>query len=117
MISRERHYVNGDWIRALTNEAIEVVNPATEQIIGRVPAGTPQDVDLAVGAAHAAFDEWSMTEPDLRAIALRRIAAELRKREGALSDLITRELGCPRRTQARCTAHERDVSVVITYRL
>jgi aldehyde dehydrogenase (NAD+) len=98
LISRERHYVNGDWIRALTNEAIDVVNPATEQVIGRVPAGTPQDVDLAVGAARAAFDEWSMTEPDLRAIALRRIAAELRKREDALSDLITRELGCPRRT-------------------
>jgi acyl-CoA reductase-like NAD-dependent aldehyde dehydrogenase len=98
LITRERHYVNGDWVRPHTTETIEVVDPATEQVIGSVPAGSPEDVDLAVAAARAAFDAWSLTESDLRAIALRRIAAELRKREDTLSDLITHELGCPRRT-------------------
>jgi acyl-CoA reductase-like NAD-dependent aldehyde dehydrogenase len=67
-------------------------------VIGSVPAGNAADVDLAVAAARAAFDEWSMTESATRADLLRQIAAGLAARSDELSHLITRELGCPLRT-------------------
>ena len=48
-------------------ERIDVENPATEQIIGHVPSGTPADVDRAVAAAADAFDGWAATSRGARA--------------------------------------------------
>jgi aldehyde dehydrogenase (NAD+) len=95
---RDRHYIAGEWTCPAGTETIDVVDPATEAVIGSVPAGLPDDIDLAVSAARTAFDDWSMTEPAARAELLRKIASGLDARSDELSDLITRELGCPLQT-------------------
>jgi acyl-CoA reductase-like NAD-dependent aldehyde dehydrogenase len=94
----DRQYIAGEWTRPAGTETIDVVDPATEAVIGSVPAGLPADIDLAVSAARTAFDDWSMTEPAARAELLRKIASGLDARSDELSDLITRELGCPLQT-------------------
>ncbi|XVV05270.1 aldehyde dehydrogenase family protein [Actinosynnema sp. CA-248983] len=74
---------------------IEVVNPATEEVVGTVRAGTPQDVDNAVTRASAAFDGWSATPVQERAKIVRRIADELEARAEELASTMTTEMGTP----------------------
>ena len=56
---RDSLYINGEWVQATGDGVIEVVNPATEEIIGSVPVGSQADVDAAVTAAREAFQPWS----------------------------------------------------------
>ena len=90
--------------RDTASERIEVRNPATEQVIGSVPAGTPADVDSAVNAASEAFDAWSATSVADRAALIRRVSAGLAGRGEQLAAATTAEMGSPitfaRRVQA-----------------
>ena len=61
MMSREELYINGEWVAASGEGEIEVINPATEQVIGSVPVGSQADVDAAVNAASAVFPSWSQS--------------------------------------------------------
>ena len=54
-------YINGEWIKSESNELIDVINPANEEIIGQVTAGTKDDIDMAVSAASEAFKSFSKT--------------------------------------------------------
>ncbi|MCG8926196.1 aldehyde dehydrogenase family protein [Lentzea sp. CC55] len=74
---------------------IEVVNPATEEVVGTVAEGTPADVDAAVSAAVAAFPAWSRTSVGERAEVVRTIIDGLRARSGELAATMTREMGTP----------------------
>ena len=56
-----RNYVAGTWVPSASDEAVDVINPATEEVIDQVPAGHPADVDAAVEAARAAFGGWAAT--------------------------------------------------------
>ncbi|MGC1813126.1 MAG: aldehyde dehydrogenase family protein, partial [Solirubrobacterales bacterium] len=55
-IVRDRLYVGGEWVEASGSDTIEVTDSTTELIIGRIPEGTPEDVDRAVKAARAGFE-------------------------------------------------------------
>ena len=57
----DKHYINGEWVASTGSETIDVISASTEEVIGRVPAGSAGDVDKAVAAAKAAFDSWSAT--------------------------------------------------------
>jgi acyl-CoA reductase-like NAD-dependent aldehyde dehydrogenase len=92
---RDTLYIGGEWIAPASGEQIDVRNPATEQVIGRVPAATPADVERAVAAAAAAFGEWSATPRARRAELLGAVGAALRARGEELSALIASELGMP----------------------
>ncbi|WP_439663951.1 aldehyde dehydrogenase family protein [Lentzea sp. HUAS TT2] len=74
---------------------IEVVNPATEEVIGTLAEGTPADVDTAVANAVAAFQQWSQTSVQERAKAVRAIIDGLRARADELAATMTREMGTP----------------------
>ncbi|GLZ34927.1 aldehyde dehydrogenase [Lentzea sp. NBRC 105346] len=74
---------------------IEVVNPATEEVIGTVPEGTPADVDTAVAAAVAAFPAWSQTSVDERLKIVHAIADGLEARADELAATMSREMGTP----------------------
>jgi len=74
---------------------IEVVNPATEEVIGTLAEGTPADVNAAVAAALAAFPAWSQTSVQERAKVVRTIIDGLRARAGELAATMTREMGTP----------------------
>jgi aldehyde dehydrogenase (NAD+) len=92
---RDAIFVGGSWTKPSSTEAIDVVNPATEQIIGAVPAGSAADIDTAVGAARAAFDGWAATTPAERAGHLAAIRSGLAARADEAAALITAELGAP----------------------
>ncbi len=95
MLKRDKLYINGQWVAASGSDVFEVVNPATEEIIGTVPAAGQADADAAVLAARSAFDAWSATLPAERAEWLEKIHAELKNRAGEMTELITAELGMP----------------------
>src|SRR6059058_5302383 len=95
LIVRDKLYVGGAWVDPTSDETIEVVNPATEEVVGRIPAGTPEDVDKAVAAARAAFETWSQTPLEVRAEVCAGIAAKLAERGDELAALIATELGMP----------------------
>ncbi|WP_433223898.1 aldehyde dehydrogenase family protein [Microtetraspora malaysiensis] len=88
-------YVNGVWLSSTSGEGVDVVNPATEEIIDRVPAGSPADVEPAVAAARAAFPSWSRTAPAERGKLLAAAAGLLRERAEEIARTITTDLGAP----------------------
>src|SRR5580658_561992 len=92
---RDSIYIDGQWVSSSGTEMIEVENPATEQIIGRVPAGTPADVDRAVAAARAAFEGWAATSPEERGKYLSRLHDALASRQEEISLTILAEMGAP----------------------
>jgi len=88
-------FIDGQPTRGDSGEAIEVLNPATEEVIARVPAGGETEVGLAVAAAAAAFPEWRRTPASERAHRLHQAAAHLREHHDELVRLLTQEEGKP----------------------
>ncbi|HEX9337123.1 MAG TPA: aldehyde dehydrogenase family protein [Pseudonocardiaceae bacterium] len=103
VLSRTGHVIAGEIVDSATTR-IEVVNPATEDVIASVPAGTAADVDAAVSAAAAAFPAWSATPVTERAELVRRVSTGLADRGEEIAATITAEMGSPitfaRRVQA-----------------
>ena len=93
MIRYERHYYGGDWQQPATTETIDVVSSATEEVIGRVPRGTAEDVDRAVRAARSAFETWSRTTIDDRASWLEKLSGAMKARVPQVAEAITHEVG------------------------
>ncbi len=92
----ENLYINGEWVPSTGSGTIDVIDSATEEVIGRVPEGTAADVDAAVAAAKAAFDGWAQTPVDIRAKYLRDIGTALAGRYDDIVDTITSEVGSPK---------------------
>jgi aldehyde dehydrogenase (NAD+) len=88
-------YIGGAWVDSESSETISVVNPATEEVIAEVPAGTPGDAERAVAAARAAFETWGATPPAERGKYLGRIADVLSARADELAETISAEVGMP----------------------
>ena len=95
MPDRTQLYIDGAWVAPSGTGTIEVVNPATEEVIGRVPEGTAEDVDRAVTAARAAFETFSTTSVDERAKYLSRLQEALSARSEEIAATITEEMGAP----------------------
>jgi aldehyde dehydrogenase (NAD+) len=92
---RDSIYIDGQWVASSGSDVIEIENPATEQVIGQVPSGTPADVDRAVAAARAAFDGWAATSPEERSKYLSRLHDAVASRHEQLATTITAEMGAP----------------------
>ncbi|MFC9114126.1 aldehyde dehydrogenase family protein [Streptomyces sp. NPDC057092] len=88
-------YIDGAWRPAAGPDVIEVVNPADEQVIATVPAGTVEDVDAAVRAARAALPGWAATPPAERAARLTALRDQLQARRDEIAATVTAELGAP----------------------
>ena len=100
----DRHYLNGQWTAPKGREAIDVVNPSTEEVLGRIPAGNEADVDAAVGAARTALEAWSATPVADRAGYLWKIHEGLKARSGEISRTIASEVGMPLKLALRIQA-------------
>ncbi len=92
---QDRIYIGGEWVKSTGTGAIEVINSATEQVMGSVPEGTVEDVDRAVAAARSAFESWSQTSVQERADWMRRIGEALGGRMDEIAELIAQEVGMP----------------------
>ncbi|MEI5099706.1 aldehyde dehydrogenase family protein [Streptomyces sp. PmtG] len=88
-------YIAGQWRPATTPDTIPVVNPADEEVIAHVPAGTPTDVDAAVRAAREALPAWAATPPADRAARLAAVRDGLAARKDEIAGTVTAELGAP----------------------
>jgi aldehyde dehydrogenase (NAD+) len=95
VLDRTKLYVAGAWIDSAGDTSIDVVNPATEQVIARVARGTAADADAAVAAAKAAFPSWSALAPKERADHLQAAADALTAKTDELSKLISEDMGMP----------------------
>src|SRR3954471_2048842 len=87
--------IGGEWLKASAGEEIEVVNPATEDIVATVPSGAPADVELAVATAKRAFGEWSRTDVEARAAILAKAADLIHAHAEELAQTLTAEQGKP----------------------
>ena len=96
MRTHQHFYIDGAWHRPAGPDTIEVRSAATEELIGSVPKGTPDDVDRAVRAARRAFDgHWAHTDPAERSEWLEKLAAALEKRVPDIAATISQEVGMP----------------------
>ena len=88
-------YINGEWVDPAEPRALDVINPANEDVLGRISLGSAADVDRAVAAAKAAFDGFSRTTKEERIGLLEKIAAAYQARLGELAEMISSEMGAP----------------------
>ncbi len=87
--------IGGEWRQAAAHEEIEVVNPATEDVVDSVPSGAPEDVELAVATAKRAFGDWSRTDVEKRAAILSKAADLVHEHAKELAGILTSEQGKP----------------------
>ncbi|MFJ6805769.1 aldehyde dehydrogenase [Streptomyces anulatus] len=106
-------FIGGRWAEPAGSETIDVVSPVTEQVVGRVPHATPEDVDRAVAAAREAFDNgpWPRMTPAERIEIVTRVKDGLLDRHRELAELITLQNGCPVTVSVRAQA----LSAVATF--
>ena len=95
MQDRDKLYIDGSWVPSAGSGTIDVINAATEDVMGRVPDGTPADVDKAVAAARHAFPSWSATPVDERAKYLQRLSEGLAARSDEIAKTVSGEVGMP----------------------
>jgi aldehyde dehydrogenase (NAD+) len=87
--------IGGEWVQAKSGETIEVINPATREVLARVPRGGAEDVDAAVDAAAAAFPAWRDTSAATRGALVLRWAQLIGEHESELDRLESQEVGRP----------------------
>ena len=100
----DKLFINGRWMVPHGAESIEVINASTEQVMGKIPAATSEDVNAAVAAAQAAFEGWATTPVPRRAAYLERLAQGLIERAEEIALTITGELGMPLKLSQRIQA-------------
>ncbi|WP_020007507.1 aldehyde dehydrogenase family protein [Salinicoccus albus] len=86
-------YYDGKWQNSDSNEFSEVENPATKEVIAKVPKGNHNDVDKAVEAAKNAFPKWNKTSPEERAEYVQKIFEGIEAKKQELADMMVSELG------------------------
>ena len=89
------HWIDNQWMDGKTEDFIEVRNPATEDILDRVPAGSVEDAHRAIESARAAFEIWRKTPAIERAAMLHEATAKMRANWDELVNLLTLEEGKP----------------------
>ena len=88
-------YINGSWVESESTEKIEVINPANEELIGHITAGTKDDINNAVKAAFEAFKTYQYTTKEERIELLNNIIAEYENRYDDFVQTISEEMGAP----------------------
>ena len=91
----DQFYINGRWVKPKGSGLIDVINSTTEDVMGRIPEGTSEDIDEAVGAAKAAFRKWSTSPIEERAKYLAQISEKLVERRDEIAAIIASEVGMP----------------------
>ena len=88
-------YIDGAWVPPAKPATRDVINPATEQSIGRISMGSAEDVDRAVKAARKAFETWSRTTREERVALLENIIRVYKTKHEELAQTISTEMGAP----------------------
>ncbi|MBI5939773.1 MAG: aldehyde dehydrogenase family protein [Caulobacterales bacterium] len=99
-----KFYIDGQWVQPTGVKTLDVINPANEEVCGKISLGTAEHVDQAAKAARKAFETFSLTSVDERIDLLERIVVEYQKRYGDMADAITEEMGAPASLAQRAQA-------------
>ncbi|MFF0488692.1 aldehyde dehydrogenase [Nocardia sp. NPDC004068] len=93
----DKLFIDGAWMPPASERTIDVVSPATEEIIARVPEGVEADIDAAVAAARRAFDSgpWGRSDLAERMAVLTKLSAQFAARAEEIARVVTAEMGCP----------------------
>jgi len=95
MYEKFGQFINGKWQKSSGGETYDVINPATEEIIGKVSKANKNDIELSLKSAEKGFEIWKNTSPWERSKIIRKISDLIRKRTDALSKWLTLEVGKP----------------------
>ena len=97
VIEKDQLFIDGQWSSPATSDVIEVISPTTEEVIGRVPAGSNADMDRAVAAARNAFDRgpWPHMAPAERAAIMAKLSGLIQARSQEFATTITQQNGSP----------------------
>jgi len=95
MLEKLQFYIDGKWVDPVEPSQLDVVNPATEEVYGRISLGSAADVDAAVNAASRAFESFSQTTREERIALLQSILDEFNKRYDDVAEAIMDEMGAP----------------------
>jgi len=95
MLEKLKFYIDGQWVDPVDAQTLDVVNPATEEVYGRISLGSAADVDKAVAAAKRAFASFSQTSRQERIDLLQAILAEFKNRHNDVAEAIMDEMGAP----------------------
>jgi len=95
MYSKFGQFIDGKWQQSKNNETYDVINPATEELIGKASKASSADVNEALTSAEKGFDVWRKFSPWDRAAIIRKIADQIRKKNNELAKWMTLETGKP----------------------
>ena len=95
MLEKLQFYIDGQWVDPVEPRTLDVVNPATEEVYGRISLGSAADVDNAVAAAKRAFESFSHSARSERIELLQAILEEFAKRSDDVAEAIMDEMGAP----------------------
>ena len=91
----QKFYIGGAWVDPLIPATLDVINPATEQVIGQISLGNSAEVDGAVAAANKAFATYSETNVRDRIALLRKIIEVYKSKSEEMAQTICSEMGAP----------------------
>ena len=95
MIEKLQFYIDGRWVDPVEPRTMDVINPATEEVYGRISIGSAADVDLAVAAAARAFETFSQSSREERIDLLQAILDIFNRRSEEVAEAIMDEMGAP----------------------
>ncbi len=95
MYSKFGQFINGKWQQSVKKETYDVINPATEEVIGKASKASTEDIDKALKSAEKGFSAWKKFSPWDRAKIIRKIADLMRKKNNELAKWMTLETGKP----------------------
>ncbi len=95
MYKKFGQFINGKWQSSSSNETYEVINPATEEVLGKASKANNKDIQLALKSAEKGLEVWKNTSPWERSKILRKISDLIRKKKDILSKWLTLEVGKP----------------------
>ena len=87
MYNKFGQFIDGKWQPSEKKETYDVINPATEEIIGKASKATPADVQKALRSAEKGFGIWKKTSPWQRSYMIRKIADLMRKKKRSFSKM------------------------------
>jgi succinate-semialdehyde dehydrogenase/glutarate-semialdehyde dehydrogenase len=88
-------YIDGEWVKGAGGRGGDIVNPATEEVLGQYPIAEASDIDRATAAAAAAFPAWRDAGPEFRSRILLEAATLIRQRAARIGRVMTLEEGKP----------------------
>ncbi len=91
----DKLYINGEWQTPHSSATHDIVNPATEEVVARVPMGDVTDLNSAVAAAKEAFKTWGKTSAQERSDLIKAISAKMHERREELAAAMSMSMGCP----------------------